>query len=300
MTDVFKQLRRFSWRGIELPLIARHVSHAHEQVNHPLVYQDGELVESTGAKNWTFSYTIPFRENIVKGPYRELFTRMLIDEFIPAYLDRTAGPLVDPVLGPFRCKPVSFDDTTDLNKRDGEDIAVAFTHAPEQDVTEEIAGELGSIEAIDERSAFLDAQMETAFVEAEQEPPEPLFNPLDVATGIGAQIEVFGDRIAAKADAVAFKAEKAEEQLATLQNPQNAPIIRSLRRLRRASGRLKSRVINPLQLPITVRVPNDMTMTALSALYNMSLADLQRLNPSLRAFVRGGTRVRVLPSGGPL
>lgn len=300
MTDVYRQLRRFSWRGIELPLIGRSAKHAHEQVQHPLLYKDGKLVESTGAENWTFNYTIPFRENIVKGPYRELFTRVLLDQFVPAYLDRSPGELVDPIMGPVRCKPVSFDDVTDIDKRDGEDIAVAFVEAPEQDTTSEIAGELASIEALDERSAFLDAQMETAFVEAEQEPPEPLFNPLDVASGIGAQFEVIGDRVAAKADAIAFKAEKAEAQLETLQNPQNAPLIRSLRRLRTSAGRLKSRAINPAQIPITVTVPRDMAVSTLAAVYNMTIADVVRLNPQLRGFVPAGSSVKVYPSGGPL
>lgn len=300
MPDVFKQLRRFSWRGIELPLIGRRVEKAHEQVNHPLLYQDGELVESTGAKNWTFSYTIAFRENLFKGPYKNLYTRTLIDEFIPAYNDRSPGRLVDPHRGEFRCKPLTYVSDTDIDRRDGEDIQVAFTEAPEQDTAEETAGELSSIEALDERAAFLDAQSRAAFIEADEPPPEPLVNPLDAITGIGAQLQVASERIAASADAYAFKAEKLEKQIATLSRPQDAPIIRSLRRLRRSAGALKSRVINPAQIPIEVTVARDIGMTTLSAIYNMSLVDIQRLNPTLRAFVKAGTVVKVYPSGGPV
>lgn len=300
MPDIFKGLRRFSWRGIELPLVARRVRKAHEQVNHPLLYKDGKLVESTGAENWTFEYTIPFRENLFKGPYRNLYTRVLIDEFIPAYEDRTPGPLIDPHRGEFRCKALTYLSETDIDRRDGEDIQVSFTQAPEQDTSEETAGELASVESLDERAAFLDAAAKVAFLEADEPPPEPLFDPLDVITGIGAQLEIAGERVAAKADSYAFRAEKLEAKIAKLSRPQDAPVIRSLRRLRRSAGALSSRAINPAQVPITIKVSRNMGMTTLAAIYNMSLADLQRLNPTLRAFVKAGTNVKVYPSGGPI
>lgn len=301
--DTFASLSRFRWRGIEYPCIGRTATPpAHEQVKHALTYKDGEFVEGTGSKNWTFNFTLPFREGIFKGPagWSNLYSRVLIDKFLPAYLDRTPGELIDPFYGPFRCKPMTMESELDVKRRDGEDVKVVFEQAPEQDTTEEIAGTLASVEAIDQRSAFLDASINTTVIIPEGPPLPTLVNPLDALSNIGSQLLLAGDLVAAKFDAIAFKAEKLENTISKLADVQNAPVIRSLRRLRSASGRLQQTILNPAKIPITVTVPGGTTLTAFSAVYNMSIADLRRLNPRLPLYLKQGSSIKVYPNAGPL
>lgn len=300
MPDVLGELDYLSWRGIEVPAIARRMSHAHEQVNHPLMYADGELVETTGAKNATFEYTIPFREGIFKGPWKNLFVRVFLDQFVPAYNDRTPGPLYDPIRGEWRCKPMSMIEETDVRRRDGEDVQVVFQHAPEQDTSEDTPGELGSIEAVDEQSKFLDAAFQVAMLEQDLDVDTTLFNPLDVITGIGSQAALAVDLVAAKLDGLAYRAEKMEDQLRELEDVKNMPVIRSLRRLRRASGRISQRLANPARVPITIPVPADMAVTSFTSLYNITLPDFLRLNPRVGSFLKQGQSVKVYPNAGPL
>ncbi len=130
MTDVLRLLPPFEWRGRRYPVLTRAVSFAHDNAPHKLQYRDGEFVEMTGAKSFTFTYTLAMREDIARGPYKNLFTEGLIP-LLTDCRDRTPGPLVDPVYGEFRCVPASFTDDSDNNKRDGTDVRVEFTHAPE-------------------------------------------------------------------------------------------------------------------------------------------------------------------------
>ena len=293
MPDIFSSLPRFSWRGIELPLTGRKVERAHEQVQHPLLYKDGDLVESTGAKNWTFTYNIPFRESIAKGPYRNLYTKTLLDEFVPAFSDRSAGPLHDPAYGWFVCKPLTYLSDTSVNKRDGEDITVAFVHAPEQDTAGEIENKLVNVRQLGTEGALLDEQVKQAAVKAEKDPPPPLVNPLDLATGLASQVFAQSERVAAAIDDFAFRAEKAESTLEKFEDPQNHPIVRSLRRSRAAAARLKRRLFNPARVTIEVSVLMESTPTVIAAAYGMTVADLMRLNPGMRLLTKAGSIIKV-------
>src|SRR5262245_39843475 len=118
MTDVLRLLPPFEWRGVRYPVATRSVSFQHEQAQHRIQYKDGEFIEQTGARNYTFNYTIPMREDIARGPYKNLFSSGLIPLLIDCR-NREPGQLVDPVYGEFRCVPTSYNDDIDVGKRDG-------------------------------------------------------------------------------------------------------------------------------------------------------------------------------------
>lgn len=155
MTDVYKQLPRLSWRGIVVPVASRSATFSHDNVSHKFVYRDNELVEALGARNWTFSYTIPMREDIVRGPYLNLFTRTM-PEFILACRDRTPGDLEDPVLGVFRARCTSLAGTSDVTRRDGDDLQVEFIHAPEIDDIDLLSGGAQDVRGAAEDARSLD------------------------------------------------------------------------------------------------------------------------------------------------
>ena len=125
IADPFLLLPPFEWRGVVYPVTAREVSFQHEGARHRFQFKDGAAIEQLGSEPLTFSYTIPMREGIAVGPYKELFSKGL-KTLLQDIQNRTRDLLVDPVYGPFNCVPTSYRDSTDMNRRDGVDIAVEF------------------------------------------------------------------------------------------------------------------------------------------------------------------------------
>lgn len=294
MTDALAELALLSWRGIVVPITGtRTASFAHDDVQQKLAYRDNALVEALGARNWTFSYTIPMRQDIARGPYRNLYTDIL-PSFVAACRDRSPGELVDPELGLFRCKPTEFTSTLDVTKRDGTDIAVEFVLAPEYETPDfEVVGVLG-VGSLATEAALLDA--ETEIIDWEQEPPpEPTLDPLTALDSVGRQVEFAANRVSAKLDDTAFRLEKLEETIDRLENPQNWPVRRSSRRLREATLRAKQRGDDPLRRIITVTQRFATTIGAVAAEADMTVDEVLTLNPGLAAspIVPPNTRVRL-------
>lgn len=296
MTDVFKELDRFSWRGITLPLSARSVSFQHDDVRHRFQFKDGEWIEATGAKNWTFSYTIPFREDIATGPYKNLFTKTLA-EFTLACRDRTPGELTDPVLGRFRARCVSFSDSSDVNKRDGDDVQVEFVHAPELDDIELIDGGVVNVSGLQSDAAELDAEVEKVDWQQE-EPPQPLVNPISAISGIGRQVEQQGNKYSAALDDTASRAEELDNTIDRLENPQVWPLKRSARRTRDSAILLKERSKDPQRKVVQVVQRYASTISEVAAQLGMTVQELLQINPLLARSpqIQAGTPVNAYQS----
>ena len=282
MTDVLSKLPHLSWRGIVVPIMGEATARfAHGNVAHKFIYKDGELVESTGAQNWTFSYTIPFRQDIAKGPYRNLYTVTLPD-FILACRDGSAGELIDPDLGQFRAKPTDLTRTLDPNKRDGADVRVEFVHAPDQADEVDLLVGLPNLASIKNEAGALD--LEALRSDWEQEPsPEPSADPLSAIDGLGQQILFQADRVANKLDDTAFRLEKLEKTIDKLENPQLWPLRRSSRRLRGSIARVAEKGQNPGQRVIVVINRYERTLSAVAAEAGMTVQQLLELNPAFAA-----------------
>jgi len=232
MTDVLRLLPPFEWRGAQYPVTSRRVFFRHEGVEHVIQYRDFAAIEQIGAQGLTFEYTIPTREDIATGPYKQLFVQGLPRLFRDA-LNREADDMLDPELGFFRCVPVMFEETTDINRRDGSDVKLEFRYSPlMSDEDPAIQTNLeGAIAGLETDAGALD--QEVAKAEWEQEPsPEPTVDLLQGVNGLIAGGLANIDKATAKVDDVIFKLEMIEASVDRAQNPQNWPLRATARRMR--------------------------------------------------------------------
>lgn len=301
MTDVFKELSHFSWRGQKYPLTARSASFQQEDVRHRFQFKDGEWIEATGTKNWTFSYTIPFREDIATGPYRNLFTRSFA-AFVRDCRNRAIGELFDPVLGRFNARCVSFSDSSDVNKRDGDDVQVEFIHTPDFDdveSTESISntGGVYNVQGLTSDAEQLDQEVTKVNWEQE-EPPQPLVNPISAISGIGRQVEQQGNKYSAALDDTASRAEELDNTIDRLENPQVWPLKRSARRTRDSAILLKERSKDPQRKVVQVVQRYASTISEVAAQLGMTVQELLQINPLLARSpqIQAGTPVNAYQS----
>jgi hypothetical protein len=291
MTDILRDLPRLSWRGIEVPIMARSARFVQNNAKHKYTYKDGEFIESTGTENWVFQYTVPMREGIVREPYRKLFITEFT-KFVAACRDRTTGDLNDPVLGPFRAKCTSLSDTTDVNRRDGDDLAVEFVQSPEDGDESELWTNVENLTSASNEAGKLDEQI--ALVVWEQEDsPEPVADILALIDGLARQAEMEMNQISAGIDNAAWKLEKIENSVDRLQDPKAWPLHRSARRLRKAVHSIGERVTDPGRVVRNATLAAATTVSAIAAERGMSLQDLLKLNPALAAspMVPSGTAI---------
>lgn len=265
MTDIFKDLPRLKWRGIEVPVAERRVGFEQELARHKFAYRDDELLESLGRRNWRFEYTIPFREDIDKGPYRNLYVATF-STFLQACRDRSEGQLEDPVLGQYAARVESLSIQTDINRRDGEDVQVAFVHSPALDEIEATGSTVSGLpgrEIIDELGVDI----------------------FDQIGRIGTQISVYANRIDATLAAYEAKIDKVIDKFVAFNeaanNPQNMPIIRSALRAKDAVERARYRSATQGMTIVAQVIDHDSTVTALASYLRMTVRDLLMLNPKL-------------------
>lgn len=296
MTDALSKLPRFSWRGQELPLIHRSVRFSHEDTDHTFQYRDGELVERKGVKNWTFSYSIPFRQDIAKGPYQNLFTVQLLD-FIFACRDKSPDTLRDPVIGSMRAVCSTYEEETDVQRRDGTDVRVEFKASPLQDdvALETIQGGLSGLTGVSNQSGALDKDIGNISWPIQTPSPEPSTDPLSAISGFGRQIINQGNKMSAALDNVAYKAEQIETTAALLEDPHTFQIARSSRRVQTAALKFKDRIQSPDRRILRVTLAYGKSLSRIAADAGMTVQDLLKLNPTIagRPVVPAGATVGI-------
>ena len=308
MTDVFRELPRFSWRGIELPLLDRSAKFSHSKAIHTIEHS-GEIVQVLGTQNMRFTYTIPFRQDINKGPYKNLFTETF-PKFFEAMRDDEPGELMDPVLGPWRCSPDSFEDTSVATQRAGDTVTDSYTHDPDGLELDDLALNVSTIQGSLKQAETIDVEIVRITTEAneselttaeaslraefaQQEPPKSLANPLDVASGLLRQGQRFAEKIdAAIADTV-FRAEKLESSVKAVSEPELWSISRRIRTLRRALQRIAYQRSQARPLRV-VSLDRDMPIGQVANRFGLTLSELLKLNPALGSLpvVVAGTIVR--------
>lgn len=293
MPDVLKGLPKFKWRGITVPLLSCKGSFEQDDVIHKFEFRDKELLESQGVKNWRFTYTIPFREEITKAPYSKLFSSVLPD-FVLACRDRTPGPLYDPILGSFRAKVANFSLDTDVQKRDGSDVTVDFIEAPD-------IGEIDDFVSVHDVTDKVDSRTIDTAVKAvdwkQVEPPAATTDALDALDGFLRQVQASGNRYNAALASYTFKLAKVEESAAQLLDPKQWPLITAARRARYDSlvqalatepGGSKSR--------IGKRITNGGPISSVAQSVHMSTEGFIALNQELARLplVPQGTEIRFI------
>lgn len=297
MTDVFKDLPRLKWRDIEVPVSNRRVSFEQEHARHKFAYRDYETIEGLGRKNWRFEYTIPFRQDINKGPYKDLYD-VTFREFLAACADRNEGQLLDPVLGVYTARCESVNIATDVNKRDGEDVEVVFVDSrpPEQVSLQEVTIRNPSQEAFQIRQQIASEPLVAQRLTEEERDLRFGVDFLDQISGLGAQAAAYINRIDAAFANFEHKVNKIVGQLeavdAAIASPLNAPIIRSALRLNDSVNRLRLKTLFPGRAIATQVIGQDMTASTLAQYLGMSVYEFILLNPSIvLPLVPAGTMV---------
>ena len=287
--DLWSQLPIPSWRGIPFPASERTVSRAHDTVEHKIQYRNGFPVEMTGARNWTFDYSLPLREDIELPGYGRLYTELL-PALVEAFNDRSPGVLVDPVYGEFVCVPSTWDDSATATIRAGSDVRIQFVHTPEPDDPDLTLDSLASTEV---QARSLQQQIEAVDWE-EEEPPSLDVDLFGQIAGYGAQLEFAGDRFIGQIERVAFGLEKVESQAEKLEHPERSGVVRSSRRLRLATLKVSERASNPGRTIRTVTTSYAKTISAVATELNMTIEQLLQLNPALGStpLVPAGTVIR--------
>ncbi len=294
MTDILQQLQRASWRGIEFPVASREFGFQQAQSEVAYIFRDKQLVESLGQKNPTWRYTIPFREDIAKGPWVNLFVAVY-PKFLEACVDRSRGELIDPVHGFKPGKCVSLRETLRPSGRDGVDVEVEFIEAPPEKpetavrVPKTLQGATGMAGAFDKALAKVNKQFQ-------KPPPEPKNSVFDAVSSVTDQIAVGIDKVKATFADAAFRVEKSVAGLQELKSASVAPTMLQAKRLQFALLQLESETdptgTRPLRKLTTAA---DYTVAALAMRLGIAIQELIRLNPFLARtpLVKAGTELRV-------
>jgi hypothetical protein len=292
MTDVLRLLPPLQWRGRRYPITARSMSFQHENALTRIQYRDGEFVDMTGARGFIFSYTIPMREDIAKGPYKNLFVEGL-PVLLRDFRNRTPDELVDPVYGTFRCAPSSFTDDTDVNKRDGSDVRVEFQHAPQfAQADPAVTDNLQSLNGLVADAGKLDGELKSKRDWRQEPSPQALTNILDAINTFGVRGLRQVDRVSGYLNDIALRLEKIEDTADRAENPQNWPLRNQARKLRDAVLTLNKRAVeNPTRKFRRITRNYAATISAVAAEFDMTVAELLRLNPAIvrLPFIPAGT-----------
>lgn len=298
MTDILAKLKRLEIDGIVLPVLRRRTGFATEQARHKLQFRNNEVVEPLGSRNWTFEYTIPFRQDIAKGPYQDLFTNTL-----PLFLDmceRAALETVtlhDPVLGFYQVTCTSVQEETDNNKRDGTDVTAQFIWAPDPGTIVFPGDGLGALGTALSDAGVLDKELEVTFRSRQLPPPPSLTNPLEAISGLIKQVETRGNQIQARIIDFNDRVLAIEESVRDLREPKLAPTIRSLRNLRDATERVRNDITAPARIR-TYETTSQSTIAELASRLSTPVQDLTILNPHIAVFlpdVPKGVPIRYIP-----
>lgn len=303
MTVPYDELQHFSWRGIVVPISARSATHSHEIVAHHLHYRQGELIEIPGSRNLRFRYTIPMRDGFFKGPYAAQLFSQVLPTFLAAYFDRSPGDLVDPILGAKRCKPVSLQDNSDVDKRDGEDLDVEFVEAPAQDDLESEqfdpspAGLSEQGQEIDRQMAALDwagdppEQISGEEQDWETEtPPDASVNPIDAITGALRQGQRANQKTKAIFQDTYSRLRALEDATDDVGITTRAPLIRRSRDLRLSVARAQREQQSRGRPRKVTRLHQDMTVVEAAAYVGLTVQELIELNHSF-------AKLTVIPQG---
>lgn len=279
--DALSKLSRLTIDGLMLPTLRRRAGLAGEQARHKFQFRSGELVEPLGSRNILFEYTIPFRQNIAKGPYRDLFVKGL-PRFVAIVRKAMSQPvsLFDPVQGYFEVTCVSFSEATDNNKRDGTDVEVQFLHSP-NGFDDDPGNPLASLDAASAEAGALDRETGVILRSRQVAPGEPLIDPLSALSGLLSQLETRANQAQAAVADFASRINEVEDSIAALEDPGLQPTVRSLRNLRAGAEVMKDRITNPVGIARRYTTAAAMTVGELASFLGVDPNVLMSSNPAL-------------------
>lgn len=293
--DALALVDHLTWRGNIYPVSARSASFRHEQVEHTIQYRANDYPEPIGPHSFLFRYTFPMREGIAKGPYKNLFN-VGLTVLVRDCRNKEPGELFDPFYGKFRVVPVSFEETTDITRRDGTDVQVEFLHAPHiLDGEPLLLDNITGIQGLASQAGLLDQELKAANF-GQIASPQGLTSALSAINGAGRRALRQIDRVSAQMDHVAFELKSIEDTADAAENPQNWRLRDSARSLRDQTIKAKERLTDPTRKIKRVTLRFAKTIGAIAADAGMSLKELLDLNPRLGMggpMIAAGTEVKL-------
>ena len=278
-TAILPKLPYPTFRGIEVPVLGRDCRHSHVRVKKEAQYSGGKRIDITGSDCWVYEYVIPFRQGIAVGGFKDLFNKVY-PEFLAAYLDKSRGPLLDPIHGEKQVKPGEWREVVDPDLQDGLNVAVTFEE--DYDPDDEDEADIVTIDGAKSLAGVLDKEVEVVAMEEHWEPPESTADPLAQIAGLGAQLQRNRDAVTAKLEGTAYRCEQIEERLDDLEDPKRTQEpIRAARNLHVATVRLAKRNKDPVRVVKKHVVQTAIHASALARQLGMLLEDLLDLNPTL-------------------
>jgi prophage DNA circulation protein len=296
--DVLATTQLASWRGISFE--CGPISWAFDQQHavHTYPDRDAGFIESTGRNPATFTFTALFRRGIVgEGGGRDAFPNNLF-RFQSACADRSAGPLVHPILGTLTVKCQRIDVQVDPARRDGVDVNVTFIEATDRE--DELAALLAQVSPL---GSCYDAARSFDSATVGPVPPDlpvslrpSLLDSIKQLNGLLLQVQFGVGNILNKIDGMASAVNDLADTISSLNEPRNVTALNALERLFASLVRLSEEVRRQTRPIRPVTLPRDMTAPDISALFSTPLGDLFRLNPLLAGadVVSTGTQIFVL------
>lgn len=281
MPDIFSLLEPFRWRGVEYPVMERNVSFLHENVDHRIQYRANDFPEPIGPHSFLFKYTVPMRQDIIVGPFEDLFN-VGLPILVRDMRNKEPGDLSDPVYGSYRCIPVSFSETTDINKRDGTDVQIEFLHAPRiGDSDPELPPTVTGIVGLMSDRKLMDDDIKLQ--NWNQKPsPEGTTSAINAITGIIKQGKRQVDRLGSGLSALGLQLQKLTDAVDDAENPQNWRIRQDARDLQLDILDLNKRLSEDPGTKIKkLAVKTTMTVSSMAARLGMTVKELLDLNPKL-------------------
>jgi hypothetical protein len=292
--DALSKLPEFAWRGTEWPILDSEYSFRHENAEHKLSFGDVTFVEGLGAQNPTFRYTIPMRQGIAIGAYKDLFLK--IGKLEADIYNREPGPLVDPIFGRWTARPVEFSCRADGKSRDGVDVEVSFVWAP--DLDEDVRGQAAtSLADLRSDAAALDAEIEKMTRKHDVPPPGPTINPLDAVSAVTGQVDRALEKTKLALEDFAYRVEKTERYckkvIRVAKDPDAFGAYRTARRIRTSAERTRKNIADLTANIVPIVVGQTKTVLTVAAENAMTVKELLAMNVQLAAspMVAAGTTV---------
>lgn len=294
--SLFKGLNKFSFAGIAMPCRERAQRFQQGLIQQEIVDGKFRNVTVNCPENDVFSFKIPASEYFAKGPYKQLYTKVLREFIAACRLSAfTPATLVDPERGEVLAKCSSVEALLSYQNQSGEDLSVDFVESPElgKDPVR-LQGRAALSQAVDLAGA-LDAQIAAVPVPPDAERPKPFVNPLRQINGLAQQGLQTQARIGSRVDDVSASIQELEDTQKEASDPERIAINRSMRNLR-STLRDSQIVQDPVRVVRNITVAASVTVSSVAANAGMSIAELLQLNPALarNPKVPAGSSVLVL------
>jgi len=246
VTDLFGQLREFSWKGVSFPTTRHTFTLRQDLVIHRFADRNGAYVEGTGRPPVQVRATIPFLNYIYAAPQETWSPGALYPYqfrlFLQRCLDGTSGILQHPELGDINCK-VDLSETTWDGKVQG-GVWVEATWLESDDTqADQIGQDLSAASPVSQFEATaddIDANIATlaAAVSAQQNPLPPLeFTFSDLVSLVVGVIDIptiLDKQAQGMAQNILYEASRVQDALAMspVIGPLSWPIFQAAERLK--------------------------------------------------------------------